>query len=225
MQSGGNRKAQSERTRAAILDGAMRLFAKKGFASTTTQDLSKAIGMTQGALYWHFEDKEALLVAVLEDLQRKLAAELLREAEGAPTAPGRPTDPASLVKAMLARVAWVIERQQEKLLLVGVIGAEVTDTNPRIEKALRKAYRGIASVLQAVLEEGQRAGQVDAKLDVACAAELFCGLYMGGILHQRLFRDELPLPRALPVLQQLLFAALMPGVAAKAPASGKRRRG
>lgn len=197
------KKAQAERTRAAIIDAAIALFARKGFASTSTQDLARAIGMTTGTLYWHFKDKEELLIAVLTELEQRLGQELYGEAEAVGGATAYQT-----LEAMIGRVARVVEKFQQNLLLVGVIGAEVTDTNPRVEKALRASYRRIAQVSEAVLRAGIEEGTVDPSLDVACAAQLLLGMYMGAILHQRLFREELPLSRALPVMRQMMVASV-----------------
>lgn len=216
MKTGMTKKEQAERTRAAILEGAIGLFARKGFASTSTQDLSKAVGVTPGALYWHFEDKEALLIAVLAELQARLAAEL-----AAAQRKRAPSGPRATLEALVERVAKVVERHQEYLLLVGGVSAEATDVNPRVEKALREAYRGIAAVVAAILEQGAALKLIDSDLDRPFAAQLFMGMYMGGIMHQRLFREELPLARALPVLRRMLVSALFP--AGRVP--GARRRG
>jgi AcrR family transcriptional regulator len=216
MKTGMTKKEQAERTRAAILEGAIGLFARKGFASTSTQDLSKAVGVTPGALYWHFEDKEALLIAVLSELQARLAAEL-----AAARRKQAPSGPRETLEALVWRVSKVVERHQEYLLLVGGVSAEATDVNPRVEKALREAYRGIAVVVEAILDQGSAAGLIDSDLDRPCAAQLFMGMYMGGIMHQRLFREELPLARALPVLRRMLMSALFP----VGRVAGARRRG
>jgi AcrR family transcriptional regulator len=161
-------------------------------------------------LYWHFRDKEAVLIAVLDELQRRLFVSLVREEErsGGERA-------AKTARALIARVARLVVESKETLLLVGVIGAEATDTHPRVERALRQAYGRIAVVVRDLLARAADEGcAVDD--DPECAAEMFLGLYMGAILHQRLFRAELPLDRALPVIERMLFAALLPGEAAAA---------
>src|SRR2546423_3344140 len=140
------KKEQAAATQARIIDAAIALFAKRGFASTSTQDIAKAIGMTPGVLYWHFADKEALLIACLDELQRRLAIALAR---GEERNAGRSA--ADTTQALIARVALLVVDHQENLLLVGVIGAEATDTNARVEKALRAAYGGISRVVHELL--------------------------------------------------------------------------
>ncbi len=210
MKRARTKREQAEQTRARILDAAIRLFARRGFASTSTQDLARAIGMTPGILYWHFKGKEDLLVAVLDELQRRLIVELADQAQESADRGAVWT-----LSALIDRVARVVERHQENLLLVGVIGAEATDTNPRVERAVRAAYRRVSSWVVEVLRGGVAEGVIPRDLDLACATQMFLGLYMGGIMHQRLFRQEYPLPRALPVLRRLLFSALVPAEAAR----------
>lgn len=53
-------------TREAILDAARSLFAQHGVAGTTLQHIASAAGVTRGAIYWHFQDKNALFDAMME---------------------------------------------------------------------------------------------------------------------------------------------------------------
>lgn len=72
-----SKAAQAESTRAALLATGRRLFAERGFAATSTEELVSAAGVTRGALYYHYADKRALFEAVFEDLERELVDVLL----------------------------------------------------------------------------------------------------------------------------------------------------
>ncbi|POX44138.1 TetR family transcriptional regulator [Streptomyces sp. Ru71] len=61
--------AQQERavrTRRAVLEAAATVFAEHGYTAATVADILKAAGVTKGALYFHFDSKEALAKGVLE---------------------------------------------------------------------------------------------------------------------------------------------------------------
>ena len=51
--------------RSRILDEAATLFLRQGYAATSLRDIANAAGMKAGSLYYHFESKEALLLAIL----------------------------------------------------------------------------------------------------------------------------------------------------------------
>jgi len=54
------RELYSEATRAALLDEATRLFATRGYAGTSLEDVAVASQVTRGAVYHHFDGKQAL---------------------------------------------------------------------------------------------------------------------------------------------------------------------
>lgn len=60
------REEQLAQTRQAILDAARELFLSKGFQETSTRDIAKAVGITQPALYHHFDDKEVIFLQVIQ---------------------------------------------------------------------------------------------------------------------------------------------------------------
>jgi AcrR family transcriptional regulator len=51
-----------------VLEQAAQLFARKGFANTSLQDVAEAIGLSRPALYYYFPSKNALLEALVEDV-------------------------------------------------------------------------------------------------------------------------------------------------------------
>jgi len=76
------RELYSEATRAALLDEATTLFAERGYAGTSLEDVASASQVTRGAVYHHFASKQALFEAVL-DLQEERATTEIVAAAGA----------------------------------------------------------------------------------------------------------------------------------------------
>ena len=69
-------KEEAEKTRARILASALALFVRNGYEHTTFTDIAARLKMTKGAVYWHFESKEALLVALVEEMLAKFRRQL-----------------------------------------------------------------------------------------------------------------------------------------------------
>jgi AcrR family transcriptional regulator len=74
----------AEATRAALVASARALFAERGYAAVSIEEIVRRARVTRGALYHHFEDKADLFRAVFEDVQQDLARRLLEAAASQP---------------------------------------------------------------------------------------------------------------------------------------------
>jgi AcrR family transcriptional regulator len=77
------RELYSEATKAALLDQATALFAERGYAGTSLEDVASASQVTRGAVYHHFASKQALFEAVLDLQEARVTAEVIEAASTA----------------------------------------------------------------------------------------------------------------------------------------------
>ncbi len=77
------RELYSEATRAALLEEATRLFGTRGYAGTSLEDVAAASQVTRGAVYHHFDGKQALFEAVLEAQETRAIAQITAAATAA----------------------------------------------------------------------------------------------------------------------------------------------
>jgi AcrR family transcriptional regulator len=49
-----------------ILNAALSLFARQGFAHTSMNDIVRESGVSKGGVYWHFQSKDALILAIFD---------------------------------------------------------------------------------------------------------------------------------------------------------------
>ena len=75
---------KSLRTRARILQAAVRLFVEIGYAAATNARIAEAAGLTRGAMLYHFPDREALIDAVVPYIQAARASLLQSAVDDAP---------------------------------------------------------------------------------------------------------------------------------------------
>jgi AcrR family transcriptional regulator len=72
----GKRQERGESTRESLVESARQLFGESGFNSTSLDEIVKRAGVTKGALYHHFSDKEELFKAVAESVRRETTTKL-----------------------------------------------------------------------------------------------------------------------------------------------------
>ena len=91
-------------TKARILEAALELFATRGYGSTTVDAIARAAGVSAGLLYYHFENKPALLQAIFE--------QSLTDVQATFVAADRETPPEHRLPALLRSAAVVVPRHR-----------------------------------------------------------------------------------------------------------------
>ena len=74
-------KEEAEQTRQAIMAAAVDLFAERGYAHTSLEQIAKAAAVTRGAIYWHFKNKAEIYDALHEQLYLPVTCQLLQGLE------------------------------------------------------------------------------------------------------------------------------------------------
>ena len=102
-------RADAARNRQRVLEAAAALFAERGVAAVTMDDVVAAAGVGKGTLYRSFGDKSGLAAALLDERERQLQAGILRGPP--PLGPGAPAGGRleAFVRAYLAYVAENLE--------------------------------------------------------------------------------------------------------------------
>jgi TetR/AcrR family acrAB operon transcriptional repressor len=61
-------KEESIKTRSLLLEAALDVFSEKSFSEVTLSEIAERVGMTKGALYWHFKNKSDLLSKLIKEI-------------------------------------------------------------------------------------------------------------------------------------------------------------
>lgn len=149
---------QGRDRREELLAHASRLILERGLADTRMVDIAEAAGVAKGLVYWYFESKDALLLALVLDVRERLRVAQTTAAAGV-------DDPLDrLYAGTVASVHFIDEHWNLYRLL-----QTVTDADERTE-ALAVSGRVHAADTIELLEEGRDAGVVRGDEDLLVLA-------------------------------------------------------
>jgi AcrR family transcriptional regulator len=103
-------RAQALDGRAALLDAAARVFVRRGYRDASVEEIARQAGFSKGAVYWHFQGKEDLFFALLEERLNAPVREMIDLLRSAPP------DQDMSIEAN-RRFVGLLERQRDLLLL------------------------------------------------------------------------------------------------------------
>jgi AcrR family transcriptional regulator len=113
------RSPRQDNRRRDLLDAAASLFCDKGYHATSMRDIAKVAGMLPGSMYYHFESKDELLLAVYREGVRRIAAHV-DAAVGATAGPWQ-----RLEAACRAHLEMLFDRSAYAQVLVRVLPREL----------------------------------------------------------------------------------------------------
>jgi AcrR family transcriptional regulator len=157
------------RTKERLLDAAAALLHKKGLSHLSTREVASAAGVAEGAMYHHFEDKSALLLAVIE----REGPTYFEELRMLPTRVGTRTVKQNLIEVGHAFYAF----QRGVIPITCSLFADVPLLE-RHRKTLRQRSGGPAATRQLIatyVAAEQRIGRIPPKLKPDALATLLMG--------------------------------------------------
>jgi AcrR family transcriptional regulator len=189
--------AQSDVTREAILTACLRLFAQRGFTSTSIDMIAGAAGITKGAIYWHFDSKDALFDAILELIRSRWQEAVVRSV---------PPDgqAAQRLDRLFAGYTRLFTEDPEICLFLQRVLLENDDTySPRVARV----YKQTARLIAGILDEGKRAGEFDPRVDSVQLAHLILAS-IAGATQQHLVNPSLTVASLLTEVKAFVLARL-----------------
>ena len=167
------RQARSEVTRQKIIDAAADLFTAQGYGATGLGDIIDRVGVTKGALYYHFDCKEALAQAIVADG----AAAITKAFAGTSTAPASAFE--NMIHGVFVVADMVRSDKQARtaLYLTRALG-ESSD-------ATSAAYEEWRELLSAQAAQAQEQADLREGVAPAAAAELILATILGVELLSR----------------------------------------
>jgi AcrR family transcriptional regulator len=136
-----------------IIQAAAEFFASHGYVNSTLDDVAALAGFTKGAVYYHFKDKESLLLEVLKRIEVRsidTTAAAVRERGGSAT------DHLELFVRYQTR--WAAQHPRDLAVLM-LVSAETLHTSENVRAQVREIYRKLGLLLEEIIEAGKRSGE------------------------------------------------------------------
>jgi TetR/AcrR family transcriptional regulator, cholesterol catabolism regulator len=172
-----------EDRREQIIDAAMRVFAQKGFMKATNKDIAREAGITPGLIYYYFENKEAVLNAILETRTPiQLISTLPPQAFDLP--------PERFLRMLILRVMEIVETEN----FIGLIRVMIPEVihNPALTPIPIGVFQRILSFLTRYFASKVASGELGS-IDAALTAQVFFGSFIGFMLRRLILRDPVAL--------------------------------
>lgn len=150
------------------------LAAEQNPSEITTAAIAKRMNVTQGALFRHFPNKDAILEAVVDWVADRLLRRLDEAAAGASGALD------ALEAMFMAHIEFIVLHPGVPRMLFGQLQSPGSTPAKRMAKALLKRY---SERLHKLMEQGKQSCGLDADLDVDNASVLFIGTIQGLVMQ------------------------------------------
>lgn len=193
----------TEERQAEIVAAALKLARDESPVTITTGDIATAIGVSQGAVFKHFPTKDAIWVAAMKWVRKRLLAKL-DEAARAET-----SGVLALEAVFRAHVAFVIAHPGAPRIIFHELQQPGDSPVKQEVRALLQDYR---QLLLGQFKQGMKSGELPTGIDPEAAATLFVGIVQGLVMQSMLTGK----PAAMKAQAEAVFAIYLRGIRAAA---------
>ncbi|MCJ8324153.1 MAG: TetR/AcrR family transcriptional regulator [Rhizobiales bacterium] len=170
----------AEERKVVTVEAVVELAAKQNPSSITTAAIAKQMSLTQGALFRHFSNKEAIWQAVMEWVSNRLLSRVKKAAANA-------LNPLAALEAVfMTHVDFIVAHPGVPRMLFGELQRVETTPAKKIVHLLLKKY---GLLISSLIEEGKKQNMVAAEIDVSAASIMFIGSIQGLVMQSMLSDD------------------------------------
>jgi AcrR family transcriptional regulator len=169
-------ETKREERRQQILDAALRCFSRDGFHATTTADIVRESGVSQGTLYLYFATKDDIVVALADDRhQGEVFLNALAQSEQDPIA--------GLMLLVELYGKTLGDPRRADMRRVGIQGWAEALRNPRIHASVVEGFSTVRTAIVDLIRRGQAAGQIRPEVEPDAAARAMIAVFQGLVLQ------------------------------------------
>ena len=189
-------------TKELIIRESANLFNTQGYKATSISDITRATGLTKGAIYRHFENKSDLEQQALRSLAKLMFTELGGQIKKAK----------NYQEKMDATFAFFEEYMHNPIYKGGCpllnAATEVDDTNVVLRQQTFNILAQLKASVKKIIENGIKNNQVKPETDAAFYATIIIATLEGGIMMSRLERTPDAILKTVDHLRMVVASTL-----------------
>lgn len=170
----------ADERRAVTIESVIALAGQQNPNEITTAAIAKHMNLTQGALFRHFPNKEAIWQAVMQWVSERLLAKIDHSAHGAQSSL------AAMEAMFMSHIEFVAEHPGIPRMMFGELQRAESTPAKRMVQTLLQGY---GERLHRLIEKGKACGELPSFLDNEAAATLFIGTIQGLVMQSLLAGD------------------------------------
>lgn len=184
------------KTKRKIFETSMKLFAEKGYDATSIDEITSAVGVAKGTLYYHFSSKEEIFNFLVEE-----GMKLLKNSIEIKTS--KCDNTIDKLKA-ISLIQLKTVKKYENLLMIVLSQALGTDSRNIFCKNKVIEY---IDVVQNIIEEGQKNGELE-KLDSEIMASELFSLTYSSMIYIRKINKPIDIEKIYHEYEKTIFTKL-----------------
>jgi AcrR family transcriptional regulator len=173
-----------EAAKEKIIQSAFQVFTKKGYQTTTMDDIAKEVGVSKAALYQYFKNKKELLNEIVLSYHTMIR-EVIRTAI-------QRQDAHNLAEEVQGAILKKYRLHHEMLFEIIAIAAH----DEEIKQSLKSEYEKDTALLKELLQKQIDSGKMATKIDAETLAQLFIALYVGMAMKVIMGDDSVEIHKA-----------------------------
>jgi AcrR family transcriptional regulator len=188
-----------------LTDAAARLFVSQGYRATTLDQIAAAAGYTKGLVYFHFKSKTALLLELLDRVERHVVDAVVARVDARG---GSAAD--RMVTFLHTQAELGVERSAEVLLLL-IMSLEFGERAGEVSARIAAIYQKLHDLTERVVRDGQRTGEFRADIRARELATMIMAVHDGTFLEWHRRKTKLDGRELVRAMRSLVLGGVAPG--------------
>jgi len=168
-----------------IMRTSIKLFLTNGYVGTSVRNLTDAVGIARGTLYWHFKSKDQILDEILDRYYEQFidaAIEAMNNCKG---------DFLTKFYAFYRFITEFARDNPELLMVFDTLLGEISRNGSEAANKMKEIRSKLGNAIVSLLTIGQKEGLVDKDIDVNLHAHIMLATFTGMLLHWFVHEESL----------------------------------